>query len=65
MLRGTDDKKSEEITELNVTMDSESKQEVDIDICRWRSIWGTAYRFVGNDNGNGDLLDDSDFALFS
>lgn len=65
VLRGTDDKKSEEITELNVTMDSESKQEVDIDICRWRSICGTAYRFVGNDNGNGDLLDESDFALFS
>lgn len=65
VLRGTDDKKSQEITELNVTMDSESKQEVDIDICRWRSICGTAYRFIGNDNGNGDLLDESDFALFS
>lgn len=65
VLRGTDDKKSQEITELNVTMDSESKQEVDIDICRWRSICGTAYRFIGNDNGNGDLLDESDFALSS
>ena len=65
VLRGTDDKKSEEITELNVVMDSESKQEVDIDICRWRSICGTAYRFIGNDNGYGDLLDESDFALYS
>ena len=65
VLRGTDDKKSEEITELNVTMDSESKQEVDIEICRWRSICGTAYRFVGNDEGNGDLLDESDFLLSS
>lgn len=65
VLRGTDDKKSEEITELNITMDSESKQECDIDICRWRSICGTAYRFIGNDDGNGDLLDESDFALFS
>lgn len=65
VLRGTDDKKSEEITELNITMDSESKQECDIDICRWRSICGTAYRFIGNDEGNGDLLDESDFALFS
>lgn len=65
VLRGTDDKKSQEITELNVTMDSESKQEVDIDICRWRSVCGTAYRFIGNDNGNGGLLDESDFALFS
>lgn len=65
VLRGTDEKKSEEITELNVTMDSESKQEVDIEICRWRSICGTAYRFIGNDDGNGDLLDESNFSLSS
>ena len=65
VLRGTDDKKSEEITELNITMDSESKQECDIDICRWRSICGTAYRFIGNDSGSDELLDESDFALFS
>lgn len=64
VLRGTDDNKSKQITELNVTMDSESKQEVDIDICRWRSICGTAYRFIGNDNGE-SLLDESDFALYS
>lgn len=64
VLRGTDNAKSEQITELNVTMDSESKQEVDIDICRWRSICGTAYRFIGNDEADG-LLDESDFALFS
>ena len=42
VLRGTDDDKSRQITELNITMDSESKQECDIDICRWRSICGTA-----------------------
>lgn len=65
VLRGTDDKKSEEITQLNITMDSESKQEVDIDICRWRSICGTAYRFIGNDEGQGELLDESDFYLSS
>ena len=65
VLRGTDEKKSYEITQLNVTMDSESKQEVDIEICRWRSICGTAYRFIGNDEGNGDLLDESDFSLSS
>ena len=65
VLRGTDEKKSEEITDLNITMDSESKQEVDIEICRWRSICGTAYRFIGNDDGNGDLLDESDFSLSS
>lgn len=65
VLRGTDDEKSRQITELNITMDSESKQECDIDICRWRSICGTAYRFIGNDEGQGELLDESDFSLFS
>lgn len=63
VLRGTDDKKSEEISELNAIMDSEDKQDCDIDICRWRSICGTAYRFIGNDNGGGVLLDESDFSL--
>lgn len=63
VLRGTDDAKSKEITQLNITMDSESKQECDIDICRWRSICGTAYRFIGN--GDGDLFDNSDFELRS
>lgn len=63
VLRGIDDVKSEEITQLNAIMDSEDKQECDIEICRWRSICGTAYRFVGNDNKNGRLLDESDFSL--
>lgn len=65
VLRGTDNKKSEEISELNAIMDAENKQECDIDICRWRSICGTAYRFIGNDEGNGSLLDESDFELSS
>lgn len=65
VLRGTDEKKSQEITELNITMDSESKQEADIDICRWRSICGTAYRFIGEDNGEGALLDESNFSISS
>ena len=63
--RGTDDKKSDEISWLNAIMDSENKQECDIDICRWRSICGTAYRFIGNDEGNGSVLDESDFELSS
>lgn len=63
VLRGTDEKKSQEITELNAIVDSEDKQDVDIDICRWRSICGTAYRFIGNDEGGGMLLDESDFSL--
>ena len=65
VLRGTDNHKSEEITQLNITMDSESKQECDIDIHRWRSICGTGYRFIGNDDGQGQLLDESDFYLSS
>lgn len=63
--RGTEEKKAQEISELNAIMDAESKQECDIDICRWRSICGTAYRFIGNDEGMGSLLDESDFYLTS
>ena len=63
VLRGTDEKKSQEITELNAIVDSEDKQDCDIDICRWRSICGTAYRFIGNDDSKGRLLDESDFSL--
>lgn len=65
VLRGTDDNKSRQITELNITMDSESKQDCDIDIVRWRSICGMGYRFIGNDEGQGELLDESDFSLSS
>lgn len=65
VLRGTDDEKSTEIVELNALMDSEDKQEVDIEICRWRSICGTAYRFIDSDNGEGRLLDESTFSLSS
>lgn len=65
VLRGTDEEKSEQITELNAILDSEDKQEVDVDIFRWRSICGTGYRFIGNDEGNGSLLDESEFTLTS
>lgn len=63
VLRGTDEKKSQEISELNAIVDGEDKQDCDIDICRWRSICGTAYRYIGNDEGGGMLLDESDFTL--
>lgn len=65
VLRGTDDKKSKEITELNIIMDSESKQECDIDICRWRSICGTAYRFIAKNEDGDELLDECGFELRS
>ena len=65
VLRGTDEEKADEITRLNVIMESENKQDCDIDICRWRSICGTAYRFVARNDSKDELLDESDFELFS
>ena len=62
VLRGTDDKKSEEISKLNAMLEVENKHDVDIDICRWRSICGTAYRYIGK-NENLELLDVSDFDI--
>ena len=63
ILRGSDDAKSEQISILGSLMESEDKQENDIELCRWRSICGTAYRFIGNDEGNGSVLDESEFYL--
>ena len=62
VLRGTDDKKSEEISQLNVILETENKHDTDIDICRWRSICGTAYRFIGK-NENKETMDISDFDI--
>lgn len=62
VLRGTDEKKSEEISQLNIILESENKHDTDIDICRWRSICGTAYRFIGK-NEDKELLDVSDFSI--
>lgn len=63
VLRGTDEKKSEEIASLNTIMEGEDKAYYDIELCRWRSICGTAYRFIGNDERKSLLLDESDFFL--
>lgn len=63
VLRGTDEKKSEEIADLNTIMEGEDKPYFDIELCRWRSICGTAYRFIGNDESKGALLDESSFFL--
>lgn len=63
VLRGTDASKSEDIARLNTILDNESKAENDIEICRWRSICGTAYRFIGNDDGQGSILDETSFYL--
>ncbi len=63
VLRGTDESKSDEVVTVNTILDNESKQETDIEICRWRSICGTAYRYIGNDNSNDGLYDNTSFYI--
>ena len=64
VLRGTDENKSRQIAELNTIMEGEDKAFYDIELCRWRSICGTAYRFIGtNETSNEPLLDESDFFI--
>lgn len=63
VLRGADSAKSEEIAYLNTLMESEDKAYLDICLARWRSICGTSYRFIANDNGQSSLLDETDFRL--
>lgn len=63
VLRGTNEGKSDQISRLNTLMEGEDKGYFDIELCRWRSICGTAYRFVGNDTVHKRLLDESSFYL--
>lgn len=63
VLRGTDKEKSAEIARLNAIMSGEDKAFFDIELCRWRSICGTAYRFIGNDTVHKRLLDEENFYL--
>ena len=63
VLRGTDETKSQEIADLNSIMESEDKAYSDICLARWRSICGTAYRFIANDDGRSSLLDETDFRI--
>lgn len=63
VLRGTDEKKSLLIKELNDYMEAEDKSYHDIELCRWQSICGTAYRFVPNDNGQSGIMDETPFAI--
>lgn len=62
VLRGTDETKSDEIARLNTIMEGEDKSYYDIELARWRSICGTAYRFIGIETDE-QLLDESDFYL--
>jgi len=63
VLRGTEEDKSEQLAELNDIMESEDKPYYDISLCRWRSICGTAFRYIGNDEGHNPLMDETDFCL--
>lgn len=62
VLRGTDETKSEEIARLNSIMEGEDKAFYDVELCRWRSICGTAYRFIGLESPD-QLLDEADFYI--
>lgn len=61
VLRGTEEVKSEEVTQLNRIMESEDKQYYDVSLCEWRSICGTAYRYIGTDDSDSTLMDESGF----
>lgn len=61
VLRGTDEKKSEEIAMVNAILDGEDKQCDDIELIRWRSICGTAYRYIGRKEDN--TLSDAPFEM--
>lgn len=63
VLRGTDERLSQQIADLNALMDSEDKAFLDIELARWRSICGTSYRYIENDNGQSSPLDETDFRL--
>lgn len=63
VLHGTDEEKSKQITILNSIMEGEDKSYFDIELCRWRSICGTAYRYIGNDTMHNRLLDEANFYL--
>lgn len=63
VLRGTDERLSQQISDLNGLMDSEDKVYLDNSIARWRSICGTSYRMIANDDGQSSPLDETDFRL--
>lgn len=63
VLHGTDEAKSEQVTRLNAIMASEDKDYHDVELCRWRSICGTAYRYIGNNDRHIPMLDEADFYL--
>ena len=63
VLHGTDEVKSDEINRLNTLMESEDKEYYDIELCRWRSICGTAFRFIGNNKDDDKEMDEANFYM--
>ena len=63
VLRGIDEQKSQDVVNLNTILENENKQDVDIEICRWRSICGTAYRYVGNRDADNESFSGAKFYL--
>lgn len=63
VLKGTDENRAEELTVVNKVLEGEDKHFFDTELCRWRSICGTGYRFVGEANKDMQLLDESQIYL--
>lgn len=64
VLHGDDQNKALEINELNLMMNGEDKEYFDTELCRWRSICGTGYRYIKqNKNPNEKIFDDTPFEI--
>lgn len=57
-----DDKKSQQIIELNTKMDAENKASLDVERGRWASVCGTSYYYVGRETEYDDY-DETPFYL--
>lgn len=62
VLKGDDKAKLDLLLQLTSYCEEEDKQCDDIELCRWRSICGTAYRFVGAGDST-KLFAESPFSL--
>lgn len=63
VLHGTDDTKAEMLRKVNEYVNDTDKECDDIELCRWRSICGTAYRYVGQSEENDHLFASAPFSL--
>lgn len=63
--RSSDEAIAERIADLNAQFDAADKADCDIDIARWRSICGTAYRYVGQRSDRRRIDGEADFTLIA